>query len=309
MFTNGYGFIVDYIAEVLKELRKDDFTALFNQHAELDSSLTARDRDGITKTFSGLVKIIYPDGNISHEEAIELITFAVEGRKRVKDQLIIIDDTFEKVNFNFYDKIYSKSVRVDTLENIKYNKFTVEDAVEIDESNESDQTVTETQTPQLELKPGQVIIRDNQEGISFETLFGAYLKGAKKIKLVDPYIRMPHQMKNLLEFCLMLARLKDPDDEIQIKVITWNEPDEMLKITSENLIEISDSVFDLGIKLSWDFNPNQHDRFIEADNGWKIILGRGLDIFLKPEGRFNVAELWQEKRKCRACEITYVRVF
>lgn len=304
MFTDGYGFIVDYIAEVLKELRKDDYTALLNQHAELDSSLTARDRDGITKTFSGLVKIIYPDGNLSHEEAIELISFAIEGRKRVKDQLVIIDDTFESINFDYTDKVLGQKVAVETLEYIKYNKtmkYDVQEELLIQRDDVNTKTIS------IDLKPGQVIIRDNQEGVSFDNLFGTYLKGAAKIRLVDPYIRLPYQMKHLLEFCLMLAKQKNADDEISIKVITWNEPDEMLKITSENLEEISDSVFDLGIKLSWDFNPNQHDRYIETDNGWKIILGRGLDIFLKPEGRFNVADLWQEKRKCRACEITYVK--
>lgn len=118
---------------------------------------------------------------------------------------------------------------------------------------------------------------------------------------------MPHQMKNLLEFCIMLAKIKKADEEIELNVTTWNESDEMLKLSTENLNEIAESVFDLGIKMSFDFNPNQHDRYIKADNGWKIILGRGLDIFLKPEGKFNVAELYQEKRKCRATEITYLR--
>ena len=47
---------------------------------------------------------------------------------------------------------------------------------------------------------------------------------------------------------------------------------------------------------------------IAADNGWKITLGRGLDIFEKVEGRFNVAALDQTKRKCKACELTYVRL-
>jgi ATP-dependent Lon protease len=304
MFTNGYGFIVDYIAEILKELRKDDFTALLSHHAELDTSLTARDRDGITKTFSGLIKILYPDGNFSHDEAIELINFAIEGRKRIKDQLIIIDDTFERINFDYTDLVLSKTIQVDTLENIKYNKSaslgTIEDKRDVE-------LIPESKNVPIELKPGQIIIRDNEEGISFESLFGDYLKGAKIIRLVDPYIRLPYQMKHLLEFCLMLAKLKDADDEIVLKVTTWNEPDDMLKISSDNLEEISDSVFDLGIKLSWDFNPNQHDRYIETDHGWEIMLGRGLDIFLKPEGRFNVADLWQEKRKCRACEITYVK--
>lgn len=301
MFTDGYGFIVDYLAEVLKEFRKDDYVNLVNEHAELHSSLTARDRDGIVKTFSGLVKIMYPDGNVSHEDAMELINFAVEGRKRVKDQLLKMDDTFEKVDFTFNDFVGNKSIRIETLENLKYLKPQEEQPVEF-----PDQTQTIETKKEVSLKPGQVIIRDNQEGISYESLFAAYLKGAKKIKLVDPYIRMPHQMKHLLEFCIMLAKNKNTEEEIELNVTTWNDTDEMLKLSTENLNEIAESVFDMGIKMSFEFNPNQHDRFIQADNGWKIILGRGLDIFLKPEGKFNVADLYQEKRKCRATEITYL---
>ncbi|MDX9712583.1 MAG: BREX system Lon protease-like protein BrxL [Ignavibacteriaceae bacterium] len=302
MFTEGYGFIVDYLAEVLKEFRKDDYVNLINEHIELHPSLTARDRDGIVKTFSGLVKILYPDGNVSHEDAMELINFAIEGRKRVKDQLLKMDDTFEKVDFTFKDLVANKTIGIETLENLKYLKPKEEQPAEF-----QDQTQTTETKKEVSLKPGQVIIRDNQEGISYESLFAAYLKGAKKIKLVDPYIRMPHQMKHLLEFCIMLANNKNTEEEIELNVTTWNESDEMLKLSSENLNEIAESVFDMGIKMSFEFNPNQHDRFILADNGWKIVLGRGLDIFLKPEGKFNVADLYQEKRKCRATEITYLR--
>jgi len=302
MFTDGYGFIVDYLAEVLKEFRKDDYVNLVNEHAELHSSLTARDRDGIVKTFSGLVKIMYPDGNVSHEDAMELINFAVEGRKRVKDQLLKMDDTFEKVDFTFNDLVGNKSIGIETLEHIKYLKPAAPVTEEM-----SDKAETVERKKEVLLKPGQVIIRDNQEGVSYESLFADYLKGAKKIKLVDPYIRMPHQMKHLLEFCIMLANNKNTDEEVELNVITWNESDEMLKLSSENLNEIAESVFDLGIKMSFEYNPNQHDRYIQADNGWKIVLGRGLDIFLRPEGKYNVADLYQEKRKCKATEITYLR--
>ncbi len=302
MFTDGYGFIVDYLAEVLKEFRKYDYSNLINEHIELHPSLTARDRDSIVKSFSGLVKVLYPDGVLSHEDAIELINFAIEGRKRVKDQLLKMDDTFEQVDFTFKDTMVSKIIRIETLENLKY--------LRPQESHQSKFT-NEIQKKEIKrdvtLKPGQVIIRDNQEGISYEALFAAYLKNAKKIILVDPYIRVPYQMKQLLEFCLMLAKNKSNEEEIELSVITWNEPDEMLKLSSENLNEIVESVFDLGIKMSFKFDPNQHDRYILADNGWKIVLGRGLDIFLKPEGKFNVADLYQEKRKCRATEITYIR--
>lgn len=304
MFTDGYGFIVDYLAEVLKEFRKDDYVNLVNEHAELHSSLTARDRDGIVKTFSGLVKIMYPDGNVSHEEAMELINFAVEGRKRVKDQLLKMDDTFEQVDFTFADLVGNKIIGIETLEHLKYLKPV---AVDI-ETTVSDQAQSPETKKSVILKPSQVIIRDNQEGISYQSLFADYLKGAKKITLVDPYIRAHYQMKGLLEFCLMLANNKNTEEEVELNVVTWNEPDQMLKNSTENLNEISESVFDLGIKMSFEFNPNQHDRFIQADTGWKIVLGRGLDIFLRPEGRYNVADLYQEKRKCKATEITYLRV-
>jgi ATP-dependent Lon protease len=303
MFTDGYGFIVDYLAEVLKEFRKDDYGNLVNEHAELHSSLTARDRDGIVKTFSGLVKIMYPDGNISHEDAMELINFAVEGRKRVKDQLLKMDDTFEKVDFTFNDLVGNKSIVIETLEHIKYLKPTTVDL----ETNVSDQVQPLETKKNVILKPGQIIIRDNQEGISYQSLFADYLKGVKKITLVDPYIRSHYQMKGLLEFCLMLANNKNTEEEIELKVITWNEPDAMIKISTENLNEIAESVFDLGIKMTFEYNPNQHDRYIQSDNGWKIILGRGLDIFLRSEGKYNVADLYQEKRKCKATEITYLR--
>jgi ATP-dependent Lon protease len=304
MFTDGYGFIVDYLAEVLKEFRKDDYASLINEHIELHPSLTARDRDGIVKTFSGLVKIMYPDGNLNHEDAVELINYAVEGRKRVKDQLIKIDDTFENVDFTFNDLVNKKTVALETLENLKYLKPAAVDV----ETTVTDQTQPLETKKNVILKPGQIIIRDNQEGVSYQSLFADYLRGSKKIILVDPYIRMPHQMKQLLEFCLMLANNKNSEEEIELNVITWNEPDEMIKISTENLNEIAESVFDLGIRMSFEYNPNQHDRYIQADNGWKIILGRGLDIFLRPEGRYNVADLYQEKRKCKATEITYLKM-
>lgn len=302
MFTIGYGFIVDYLAEILKELRKDDYSDLVKEHAILNNSLTARDRDGINKTFSGLIKILFPDGNVDHEDALELLNFAIEGRKRVKDELIKIDDTFEEVDFTYVDVLNQKSIYIETLEKLKYS--TQPDTISKDLSNYENVSEPDKQTI---LKQGQVIIRDNQEGISYESLFADYLLGSTSVKLVDPYIRLPYQMKQLLEFCLMLAKLKNNEEEIVLNVITWNEPDEMLKSSAESLNEIAESVFDLGIKMTFEFNPNQHDRFIQSDNGWKIILGRGLDLFLKPEGRFNIADLYQEKRRCRATEITYIK--
>ena len=302
MFTSGYGFIVDYLAEILKELRKDDFSSKMGDHAELSTSLTTRDRDAISKTYSGLSKILYPHGEYTHDEAIELLEYAIEGRKRVKDQLIKMDDTFEEVDFSYTDKQSNNIVNVETLENIEHGITTTKP------ENKEKEVKSQPKEKSTELKPGQILIRENQTGISFEKVFSPYLAGSTKIRLEDPYIRLPYQMNLLLEFCSMLMNTKNDDEEIELHVVTWNEPDEMINESTENLDEITETVFDMGIKLTYEFNPNTHDRFIQSNNGWKIILGRGLDVYQRPEGRFNIAGLRQDKRQCKSCEITYVRV-
>src|SRR5690606_38955575 len=88
MFATGYGFIVDYLAEVLRHLRGQDPSMDYRELFTLDASISTRDRDGVQKTFSGLMKLLFPDGRATPEEIRELLTLAIEGRKRVKDQLM-----------------------------------------------------------------------------------------------------------------------------------------------------------------------------------------------------------------------------
>jgi ATP-dependent Lon protease len=87
MFTDHYGFVVDYLAEALRELRKHNFTEAFDQYFSLGGHLNARDRKAVRKTVSGLMKILFPHGEVSREEMAELLEFAMEGRRRVKEQL------------------------------------------------------------------------------------------------------------------------------------------------------------------------------------------------------------------------------
>ena len=104
----------------------------------------------------------------------------------------------------------------------------------------------------------------------------------------------------------MLSNLKAPDEEIQLEVVSWNTEDRIADSVS-NFEELKESTADIGIQLTYRFE-NLHDRSIYADNGWKISLGRGLDIFDRIEGKFNIADLDQTKRKCKACDITYLRI-
>ncbi len=93
-FSKGYGLITDYIAAVLHELRNKDCSNKLKEYASFSTTLSERDHLAIRKTFSGFVKLLYPDGQMTADEAYEIIDFAAECRKRVKDQLYIIDETF-----------------------------------------------------------------------------------------------------------------------------------------------------------------------------------------------------------------------
>src|SRR5574344_1017987 len=117
-FSKGYGLITDYIAAVLHELRNKDITSLLKDYASFDPSLSERDHLAIRKTFSGMVKLIYPDGNITSEVAFELDDFAAGSRKRVKDQLYIIDETFraELASVKYINLKTGAEYAVETLE-------------------------------------------------------------------------------------------------------------------------------------------------------------------------------------------------
>jgi ATP-dependent Lon protease len=86
-FTDHYGFVVDYLAEALRELRKHNFTEVIDHHFSLGSHLNARDRKAVRRTVSGLMKILHPHGEVSRDDLDEILQLALEGRRRVKEQL------------------------------------------------------------------------------------------------------------------------------------------------------------------------------------------------------------------------------
>ncbi len=306
MFTDNYGFIVDYLAEIMKELRKEDRMNDYAKYFELSDSITTRDKTSIAKTFSGLLKVIFPHGEFTEEEARMLLEFAIENRKRVKDQLRKMDETFEKVDFSYLNKKTNKKTFVQTLEYIENKKLLGLD----DDEPMPDlvQTVIKQEEPKkgLELAEGQKIIRDNQSGISYDMLFGAYLLGAKEITVTDPYIRLPYQLRNFMEFTKLVSLKKDELEEVKLHLVT-NNNEEYIENSKEAFKEMADSLDSLGIIFTYEFVDTTHDRSIEMDNGWKIVLGRGLDIYQKTNGWHDIAEYYQEKRLCKGCEVTYIK--
>lgn len=120
MFTSGYGFVVDYLAEILRKLRAYDFTHHYQEYFRLSSDISTRDRDGINKTFSGLLKILFPAGEASSADMELMLGLAVEGRKRVKDQLMRMDTTYPDVSFGYIRLSDDSVVPVKTAEEQLY---------------------------------------------------------------------------------------------------------------------------------------------------------------------------------------------
>jgi ATP-dependent Lon protease len=103
-FTKHYGFVVDYLAEAMRELRKHNFTEAVDRYFSLGSHLNARDVKAVRKTVSGLVKLLYPHGDFSKEELIEMLELAMEGRRRVKEQLKKMGAfEFHQTSFSYRD--------------------------------------------------------------------------------------------------------------------------------------------------------------------------------------------------------------
>ena len=312
MFSDGYGFVVDYLAEILRSFRNHDYSQKYNEHFELLSDISTRDRDGINKTFSGMMKILYPHEEASKEEIEEIFRFSIEGRKRIKDQLMRIDSTYAEVRFGYTNK-EGKEFFVKTLEEEEYPHY-YKRVVKTDEEedNESGGTVEvdSVGVKQEEPKENHITIQENQKGVSYESLFGGYLKGAKKIVITDPYIRLFYQARNLMELLEVVDKNKRDEDEIEVELITIAD-EFKLEQQMENFTKIQVSCETIGIKFSWKFDPENtiHARHIITDNGWKILLDRGLDIFQQYEmnDAFSLSNRLQQYRLCKAFEVTYLR--
>lgn len=327
MFSDGYGFVVDYIAEVLKSMRSQDYSDRYQQHFTLSPDISTRDRDGIHKTFSGLMKILYPDGQAEKEEIEEILRFAIEGRKRVKDQILRIDSTMADVKFGYLGQGGTWHA-VATLEENEYPTYYRRGRK--DQEDEPQEPPTDTDPlsggavstsatssdkpaqSEPELFQGHREYKAGQRGVSFDSLLVPYLWGATAITVVDPYVRMFHQARNLMELVEGVARGKDPADEVTIKLVTVENQDgpERVQRQLEYLLQIKKSAGMLGIVFDVELvDPTAiHDRSITADNGWKILLGRGLDIFQRmTDSPFDLATRYQKYRELKGFGITYLR--
>lgn len=103
-FTDDFGFITDYLSEFFREMRKRSFSDAYHDYFKLGHDLNQRDTIAVNRMVSGLVKLVYPDGNFDKEDIREILTLALESRRRVKEQLKKIGGMeFYDVNFSYID--------------------------------------------------------------------------------------------------------------------------------------------------------------------------------------------------------------
>lgn len=326
-FSKGYGLITDYIAAVLHAMRNDDRTAVLKDYAKFDGSLSERDHLAIRKTFSGMMKLLYPDGKMTDQEAYELVDFAAESRKRVKDQLYVIDETFkaEPAHFKYINLRTGIEMNVETLEKVSNpliipinsttgtatGELTDADAQPLNEEISGKCSVEEGTTagqtakrPRIHiLQEKSMTFRMGQTGVSYEKLFASYMANANEITVEDPYIRAPWQIKNFMEFALMLINTR-PVDDLKLNLIT-NEEDDKLPELIDRLDDIKDDLATYDIDFEYKFR-DFHDRCIKTDTGWTISLGRGLDMFEK-YNTFSIASSRQDMRKCKEFTVTFMK--
>ncbi len=347
MFCNDFGFIVDYLAEALRAMRPMDYSGEVDRFFELSNSISTRDRDGVVKTCAGLMKILFPGRNETAEEAAEIVEFALELRKRVKDTLIRIDETFERVDFAYRPKGGGAWKQVVTLEELDYpatyhsldkvpwegdkSGTLANDELEISvqaTSHADDASVDASVVPaevetapaaQPQPKPavckpgaGHIALRENQRGVSYEKLFGAYLEGARNVEIIDPYVRTFHQCRNVMELLEVVVR-HCKFDVTSVKVHLITAPDEYPDSKQEEYLEqIRESMSPLGLDFTWEIDRSGalHARHLKIDRKWDILLDRGLDIWQRFDSgnAFSIENRLPEMRRVKAFELTYMKV-
>ena len=333
MFTSGYGFIVDYLAEILRHLRSDDFSNRADAFFKVGAQISTRDRDAIFKTLSGYLKLLFPDGGETEEDVEDLLRIAMESRKRVKDQLARIDSTYPDVDFHYTGSDGQKRP-ITTVEEEEFPQFYhLKPALDPKEQGqqaagagidggEGNAATVYLETPpepfagvstppeKPALQDGHKVFPENRKGVSYDILFGPYIDGATRIIVTDPYIRYFYQTRNMMEFVEMVIQRKAPEDQVAVHLVTG--PDDGNVTQQRELLEsISTACLGSGVDFTWAFDTSgtAHARDIVTDTGWKIVLDRGLDIFQAPirKDGFSLGERLQEHRVIKGFYVTYVR--
>ncbi len=328
LLTERYGFITDYLAAAFRELAlHHNRFEWVNSHVKLGKQIEGRDERAVKKSVSAFLKILHPVGDPSPEELDEYVEYAVEGRRRIKEQLNKrkSDDEYANIRLSY---IASDNTEVEVycpesrnavatqnptrrqLEAAGLNTGETEEtyraAPPVENSADADPSVPEktdtaTATPPRE-QHYKILYGD--VGHSYDAIFGDYLPGAKKIVIEDPYIRMKHQIGNLVRFCETVVNTA-PAKEIHL--VTGYDDDQPSSEQKTAFEDLAQSLRDLGVNFTWEYSDTIHDRSVRLSNGWLVKIGRGLDLYQPPESWYSIGANDMDLRPCRETTVDVFR--
>jgi ATP-dependent Lon protease len=332
--TSNYGFITDYLAEAFHyQFKHTNRYEEVGKRIRLGKAIEGRDEKGIKKTVCAFLKILHPHGPPSDDEFEEYVAYAVECRRRVKEQMNKRkpDDEFARIGLSYFKTSGEEVVvfcpeskdAIATQEPARRRLRMAEEQpgteakesaapaaappVSRDAPPPSAAAVTVTVPPvaaKEELKEQHFTILYGDTGYSYESIMGPYLKGAKAVVIEDPYIRLQHQIQNFVRFCETVLKAGAVK---KISLVTGHDDKTPLAEMAEKLEELKQSLLEQDVELDVKLNPNIHDREIRLDNGWVIKIGRGLDFYQKPGSWFEVGAHDLNLRKCLETKVDIFR--
>lgn len=304
-YNNNFGLITDYMSEALHYLfvHDSDYVGLVSSRLKKGDYIEGRDNLALQKTVSGFVKLLFPTGQPTDEEFDEIVEYAIEGRRRVKEQLNKRkpDEEYAHINMSYINRNGEKVVVY--CPESKYSEATQNprkevgvvvltepakpvssaDPVVLSAKPVPSESVTPAVTEPFEYdgpKEKTVDVQYGDTGYSYDELFADYLKGAQVVMLEEPYLVHGYQMTNLVRFVELLVKIGDCK---VLKLVTKpGETPEESTIISDNLMKLRDTLDDMDdcdMKFEYEFDENSHDRFIRTSNNWDITLGRGLHFY------------------------------
>jgi ATP-dependent Lon protease len=332
--TSNYGLITDFLAEAFHyQFSKTSRYEEVSKRIRLGPAAEGRDEKGIKKTVCALLKILHPDGPPSDSEFEDYVAYAVECRRRVKEQMNKRkpDDEFARINLSYY--------RPDGTEVTVYcpeskNSIATQNPVRRESMGRSGGTSEPSPTvvvppsepappatamaitlppsfpasvanaPVTALVEQHYTIRYGDVGHSYDSIVGPYLAGAKEVVVEDPYIRMTHQVQNLVRFCEAVVKAGSVK---KIKLITGYDDEARMAEVQEKILELQQSLADSDVVLEVAFNTTIHDREIRIDNGWVVKIGRGLDFYQKPGSWYEIGATDLSMRKCLETKVDIFR--
>jgi ATP-dependent Lon protease len=329
--TDQYGLITDFLAEAFHhQLKHSNRYEEVSKRLKLGRAVEGRDEKGIKKTLCAFLKILHPTDSPTDAEFEEYTAYAVECRRRVKEQMNKRkpDDEFARIDLS-YIAADGREVIVHCPES-KNAPATLEPArrrlTKLDGAVTEEPTVTppsphsefastapttasngveSTTSKSAELTDLHFTIQYGDTGHTYDSIFGAYLVGSRSVVIEDPYIRAPHQVANFLRFCETVVRVPTIR---QIYLKTGYDDKTDMAMINERLTELKQSLLEYDIVLDIELSATVHDREIRIDNGWVVKIGRGLDFYQKPDGWFSVGSNDFSLRKCLETKVDIYRL-